>query len=208
MPLPQPMSATRIPDSSRPVTPSSTGKIVGTSARRDQGPSMRSTLAAPAGPKSSKLRPSPVRNDSASRSSERISTCSAHLRDRCCTPAACTESEARRQAMNTKQKIMALAALPLAGLLVSGGVAAAQTAGAAPGTQVVQQAAARGGTDQCPGHGVTVTTGPCPAAAAQQDRDRDRDCGICRGDHASQGQAATTAARAGHDGGCGDHGDR
>jgi len=45
--------------------------------------------------------------------------------------------------MNTKQKIMALAALPLAGLLASGGVAAAQTAGAPSGTQVVQQAANR-----------------------------------------------------------------
>ena len=32
--------------------------------------------------------------------------------------------------MNTRQKIMALTALPLAGLLASGGVAAAQTAAA------------------------------------------------------------------------------
>jgi hypothetical protein len=110
--------------------------------------------------------------------------------------------------MNTKQKIMALAALPLAGLLASGWVAAAQTAGAAPGTQVVQQAAARSTADPCPGHGVMSTTRPCPAAAAQQDRDRDRDCGTCRGDHVSQGQAATTATRMGHDGNCGDHGDR
>ena len=72
--------------------------------------------------------------------------------------------------MNTKQKIMALAALPLAGLLASGGVAAAQTAGAPSGTQVVQQAAARGIADPCPGHGVMSTTGRCPSAAAQRDR--------------------------------------
>jgi hypothetical protein len=111
--------------------------------------------------------------------------------------------------MNTKQKMMALAALPLAGLLASGGVAAAQTAGSAPGTEVVQQAAARsGGTDPCPGQGMMSITRPCPAATAPQARDRDRDCGTCRGHHGLQGQAAVTAARTGHAGGRGDHGGR
>ena len=110
--------------------------------------------------------------------------------------------------MNSKQKIMALAALPLAGLLASGGVAAAQTAGAPPGTQVVQQAATRSTTGPCPGRGVMSATRPCPAAAAQQDRDRDRDCGTWRSGRASQGQATITAAHICHDGGCDDHGDR
>ena len=101
--------------------------------------------------------------------------------------------------MNTKQKIMALAALPLAGLLASGGVAAAQTAGAPSGTHVVQQAAARGIADPCPGHGVMSTTQPCPSAAAQ----RDRACGTCGSDHAPQGQA-TTVAHTGHGVNCDD----
>jgi hypothetical protein len=108
--------------------------------------------------------------------------------------------------MNTKQKIMVLAALPLAGLLASGGVVA-QTATAPSGTQIVQQTAARSTADPCPGHDVMNTTRPCPSGTAQ-DRDRDRDCGTCRGDHAAQGQATITAARTGHDGSCGDHGDR
>jgi hypothetical protein len=110
--------------------------------------------------------------------------------------------------MNTKQKIMALAALPLAGLLASGGVAAAQTAGPPSGTQVVQQAAVRSTTGPCPEHSVTVTSRPCPTGTAQQDRDRDRDCGTCRGDHTAGGQATMTAARAGHDGSCADHADQ
>ena len=103
--------------------------------------------------------------------------------------------------MNTKQKIMALAALPLAGLLASGGVAAAQTAGAPSGTQVVQQAVAHSTADPCPGHG---TTGRCPSATVQRDRDS---VGTCGSDHAPQGQA-TTVAHTGHGVNCDDHGDR
>jgi hypothetical protein len=106
--------------------------------------------------------------------------------------------------MNMKQKIMALAALPLAGLLASGGVAAAQTAGAPSGTQVVQQAAAHSTADPCPGHG---TTGRCPSAMVQRDRDSVRDCATCGSDHAPQGQA-TTVAHVRHDGSCDDHADR
>ena len=65
--------------------------------------------------------------------------------------------------MNTKQKIMVLAALPLAGLLASGGVAVAQTAGAPSGTQVVQQAANRDTGDPGCGHVVVGATRQCPA---------------------------------------------
>jgi len=111
--------------------------------------------------------------------------------------------------MNTKQKIMALAALPLAGLLASGGVAAAQTAGAPSGTQVVQQAANRQAGDPGCGHVVVGATRPCPPATAQ--RDQDRGCGTCRSDRASQPQAAqgtSTVAHVRHDGSCDDHGDR
>lgn len=111
--------------------------------------------------------------------------------------------------MNTKQKIMALAALPLAGLLASGGLAAAQTAGAPSGTQVVQQAANRDAGDPGCGHVVVGATQPCPSATAQ--RDRDRDCGTCRSDRVSQPQAAqgtSTVAHVRHDGSCDDHGDR
>jgi hypothetical protein len=110
--------------------------------------------------------------------------------------------------MNTRQKIMALAALPLAGLLASGGVAAAQAAAAPSGPQVVQQAASRGTADPCPAHGVMNATRPCPPSAAQQDRDRDRDCGTCRGDHVSPGQATMTVAHIRHDASCDDHADR
>jgi hypothetical protein len=88
--------------------------------------------------------------------------------------------------MNTRAKIMGLAALPLAGLLATGGAALAQTAGAPSGTQVVQQAAVRQAGDPCPLH--------TAKAAAQQPCDRqrvqDRD-GSC--DH--QAPAAQTAGR-------------
>ena len=82
--------------------------------------------------------------------------------------------------MNTRQKIMGLAALPLAGLLATGGVALAQGTGSPAGAQVVQQA-------------VTQRTGnPAPAAGQQsqlRDRDQLRD-GSC--DHqASTVQAST-----------------
>ncbi len=54
--------------------------------------------------------------------------------------------------MNTRAKIMGLAALPLAGLLSAGGVALPQTAGTPSGTQVVQQAAVHQAGDPCPQH--------------------------------------------------------
>lgn len=69
--------------------------------------------------------------------------------------------------MNTRYKIMGLAALPLAGLLAAGGVAMAHTAGTPTGTQVVQQVG-----DPYPDHPAT--------GATQQDRlqlrDRDGSC--------------------------------
>ena len=101
--------------------------------------------------------------------------------------------------MNTRYKIMGLAALPLAGLLATGGVAMAHTAGAPAGTQVVQQAAVHRAGDPCPDHPATT----------QQDRlqlrDRDRD-GSC---DRQQAQAATRTMdqlRL-HDGSC-DHAGR
>jgi hypothetical protein len=127
--------------------------------------------------------------------------------------------------MNTKQKIMGLAALPLAGLLVTGGVAMAQGAGAPAGTQVVQQAAVHKTGDPCLEHVVKAAAGqaaePCPQhavkaaqpACQQQARDRDRGCGTCRDDHPVQAAktAASTVTQPRHDGSCdhyGDHGDR
>lgn len=101
--------------------------------------------------------------------------------------------------MNTRAKIMGLAALPLAGLLATGGVAMAQTAGAPAGTQVVQQGAVHRAGDPCPDH--TATT--------QQDRmqlrDRARD-GSC--DHQLKQTATRTMDQARlHDGSC-DRADR
>jgi hypothetical protein len=88
--------------------------------------------------------------------------------------------------MNTRRKIMGLAALPLAGLLATGGVAMAQSAGAPAGTQVVQQAVTHRAGDPCPEHAAKVATRqPC-----DQQRVRDRD-GSC--DH--QAQTAQTGAR-------------
>ncbi len=102
--------------------------------------------------------------------------------------------------MNTRRKIMGLAALPLAGLLATGGAALAQTTGTPAGTQVVQQAATRTAGVPCPQHAVK--------AAAQQPGDqqrvRDRDC-----DH--QAQAAQTGTRTmehARDGSCVDDADR
>ena len=124
--------------------------------------------------------------------------------------------------MRTRMKIMGLAALPLAGLLATGGAALAQTAGTPTGTQVVQQAvthragdpcpahaaqtATQRSADQCPQHAVKVAVQP--AGQHQQTRDRDRDCGTC-GDH--QAPAVQTAARTmehARDGSCAQHADR
>lgn len=85
--------------------------------------------------------------------------------------------------MNTRQKIMGLAALPLAGLLATGGAALAQTAGSPAGTpagtQVVQQAAVHRAGDPCPQHTAkTAAQQPCDQ---QRIQDRDRSC-----DHQAQ----------------------
>lgn len=100
--------------------------------------------------------------------------------------------------MNTRAKFMGLAALPLAGLLATGGAALAQTAGTPASTQVVQQAAVHRAGDPCPQHAVK--------AVAQQVRDRDRD-GNC--DHPAQATRTTavTTAHSHHDGNCAGHGD-
>lgn len=71
--------------------------------------------------------------------------------------------------MNTRAKIMGLAALPLAGLLATGGVALAHTAGAPSGTQVVQQAAGGPG----PQHAAKTAAQPCDW---QRIQDRDGSC--------------------------------
>jgi hypothetical protein len=101
--------------------------------------------------------------------------------------------------MNTRYKIMGLAALPLAGLLATGGVAMAHTAGAPAGTQVVQQAAVHRAGDPCPDHPVT--------GAAQQDRLplRDRD-GSCDRQQTQTATRTMDQLRV-HDGSC-DHADR
>ena len=113
--------------------------------------------------------------------------------------------------MNTRQKIMGLAALPLAGLLAAGGTAVAQASGPPAGTQVVQQAVTHRAGDPCPSHAVTGATHPV------QQQVRDRDCGTRSGHHPSRvvTTVTSTAAHAhhdgscdDHDGGCGDHGDR
>jgi hypothetical protein len=66
--------------------------------------------------------------------------------------------------MNTRTKIMGLAALPLAGLLATGGVAMAQGAGTPAGTQVVQQAAIHKAGDPC-GEDSYPAGRPAPAGA-------------------------------------------
>ena len=108
--------------------------------------------------------------------------------------------------MNTRQKIIGLAALPLAGLLAAGGTAVAQASGSPAGTQVVQQAVTQHAGDPCPGHAMTVATQP----ARQQQRARDRDCGTCGDHHPSRvvSTVAGTAAHARHDGTCDGHADQ
>jgi hypothetical protein len=80
--------------------------------------------------------------------------------------------------MNTRQKMIGLAALPLAGLLAMGGTALAQTAGASAGTpastRVVQQAAIHRAEDTRPVHAVKTEDKPA------QERSRDHET---RGDH-------------------------
>lgn len=92
--------------------------------------------------------------------------------------------------MNTRQKMMGLAALPLAGLLATGGVALAQTtgpsAGTPAGTRVVQQAVVHRAGEPCPVH--AVKTAAEPSQQRLQARDGDREA--C-GDH----QQARTADR-------------
>jgi hypothetical protein len=106
--------------------------------------------------------------------------------------------------MNTRAKIMGLAALPLAGLLAFGGTAVAQASGPPAGTQVVQQAVTHRAGDPCPEHAVTGAT-----HLACQQQVRDRDCGACRDQPSPAVTAVTsTVAHAGCDGSCGDHGDR
>lgn len=68
--------------------------------------------------------------------------------------------------MNTKARMMGLAALPLAGLLAGGGVALAQTAGTPAGTQAVQQAVTHRNGSPHPDHAMKTT--------AQQTRDQQR----------------------------------
>jgi hypothetical protein len=106
--------------------------------------------------------------------------------------------------MNTRAKIMGLAALPLAGLLATGGVAMAQSAGTPARTQVVQQAVTHRAGDPCPEHAAT--------AAAQQARDqlrvRDRDCGTCGDRQHTQTATRTMDQLRLHDGSCDQHADR
>jgi hypothetical protein len=102
--------------------------------------------------------------------------------------------------MNTRQKIMGLAALPLAGLLATGGAALAQTTGTPAGTQVVQQAAARTAGVPCPQHAVKAAAQqPC-----DQQRMRDRD----PGHQAQAGQAGARMMEHARDGSCADHAGR
>jgi hypothetical protein len=86
--------------------------------------------------------------------------------------------------MNTRRKVMGLAALPLAGLLATGGAALAQTTGAPAGTQVVQQAVTRTAGVPCPRHAVKAAV----QQPSGQQRMRDRDCG-------HQAQAVQPGAR-------------
>ncbi len=74
--------------------------------------------------------------------------------------------------MNTRAKIMGLAALPLAGLLATGGVALAQSTGAPAGTQVVRQMVTHRAGEPCPKPAATATT----QQVREQLQTRDRDC--------------------------------
>jgi hypothetical protein len=105
--------------------------------------------------------------------------------------------------MNTKQKIMGLAALPLAGLLATGGAALAQGAGAPASTQVVQQATAHRAGDPCSAHPAKLAAQqPCDQ---QRMRDRDHD-GTC-GHQAQAGPTATRVMTHARDTSCTRHAD-
>jgi hypothetical protein len=107
--------------------------------------------------------------------------------------------------MNTRQKIIGLAALPLAGLLAAGGTAVAQASGSPADTQVVQQAVIHRAVD--PGPSDSVTGGTHPACQRQV---RDRDCGACDGYHPTPAvkTVTSTVVHARHDGTCRDYADR
>ena len=106
--------------------------------------------------------------------------------------------------MNTRAKMMGLAALPLAGLLATGGVAMAQAGGTPAGTQVVQQAVTHRAGDPCPRHAVETAA----QSARQQQQVRDRDCAPCRDGHQAQAvKTASTVMHPRHDGNCDDHAD-
>ena len=102
--------------------------------------------------------------------------------------------------MNTRAKIMGLAALPLAGLLATGSVAMAQSARTPAGTQVIQQTAVHRAGDLCPDHPATTQQGRL------QLRDRDRN-GSCVRQHAQTATRTTVQLRL-HDGSCDQHADR
>jgi len=104
--------------------------------------------------------------------------------------------------MNTRQKMIGLAAVPLAGLLAVGGTALAQTAGASAGTpastRVVQQAAIHRAGETRQVHAVKTEDKPA------QERSRDRET---RGDHREARTADHTMDRHG-DGSQAERGDR
>lgn len=104
--------------------------------------------------------------------------------------------------MNTRQKMIGLAALPLAGLLAVGGTALAQTAGASAGTpastRVVQQAAIHRAEETRQVHAVKTEDKPA------QERSRDRET---HGDHREARTADHTMDRHG-DGSQAERGDR
>ena len=108
--------------------------------------------------------------------------------------------------MNTRQKMIGLAAVPLAGLLAVGGTALAQTAGASAGTpastRVVQQAAIHRAGETRQVH--AVKTEDKPAQQRLHERGRDRET---RGDHREARTADHTMDRHG-DGSQAERGDR
>ena len=107
--------------------------------------------------------------------------------------------------MNTRQKIIGLAALPLAGLLAAGGTAVAQASGSPAGTHVVQQRVIYRAVEPGPSYSVTGDTHP-----ACQRQARDRDCGACGHYHPTPAVKTVTnmVVHARHDGTCRDHADR
>ncbi len=80
----------------------------------------------------------------------------------------------------TRQKMMALAAVPVAAVLAGGGVAIAQTAGAPAGAAVVQQAGVHHTEDHYPGKVTRTTPG---SSATWLSARHDDDHGYCDDDH-------------------------